>query len=84
MGKLFVSPDMQAATAVRGRGRPRTRLQNVNEIAAYLSISRTTLYTLMDEGMPFHRVGFYRRFERAAVMRWLSERQKRREAEGWE
>ncbi len=84
IGKQYVSPDMKASAGVQGRGRPRTRLRSVNDIAAYLSISRTTLYALIDEGLPAIRVGFYRRFDRVAVMRWLSDRQKRRQAEGLE
>lgn len=53
------------------RGRPRARLCDLNEVAAYLHVSRTTMYKLLDRGMPALRVGFVLRFELTEVLDWV-------------
>ncbi len=81
LASRYVSPGMEPPPERRARGRPRTRLHSVSEIAEYLSISRTTMYTLMDAGLPWVRVGYFRRLDRALVMRWIAERTKRLDEE---
>lgn len=53
------------------RGRPRARLCDLNEVAAYLHVSRTTMYKLLDRGLPALRVGFVLRFDLAEVLEWV-------------
>ena len=70
--------------AGRKRGRPRTRLVSLSELAEYLSVSRNTIYSLLEEGLPSVRVGEYSRLYKPVVVKWLRERTARRKAEGWE
>lgn len=49
------------------------RLMTVSECADWLNISRTTLYTLMREGLPYFRLGD-RRFNPEAVLDWVESR----------
>lgn len=59
-------------TKPRPRGRPKARLYDINELAAYLNVSRRTIYRLLDsKGLPHMRVGYVVRFDLAEVMRWL-------------
>lgn len=45
---------------------------SVNEIAAYLSVSKDTVYAwISGKGMPAHRVGRFWRFQRAEVDTWV-------------
>lgn len=53
------------------RGRPRARLCDLNEIAAYLHVSRTTVYRLLDRGLPALRVGYVLRFDLTDVLTWI-------------
>ena len=46
----------------------------IEELSAYLKISRSTLYKLVSEGkIPSQKVGRHWRFRRAAIDRWLEE-----------
>lgn len=59
------------AKAVQPRGRPKARLCDLNEVAAYLHVSRTTMYRLLDRGLPALRVGYVLRFDLAVVLEWI-------------
>jgi len=63
----------------RGPGRPRKRLATITEIGEYLQVGRTTVYTLLDQGMPSYRVGHVTRCDVDEVLAWLRERQAREE-----
>jgi predicted DNA-binding transcriptional regulator AlpA len=69
--------------APRPRSRPATRLVTVSKLAQHLQVSRNVIYLLMDEGMPYPRVGD-RRFDLGEVLQWLRERTARRKAAGLE
>lgn len=58
-------------TKKQPRGRPRARLCDLNEVAAYLHVSRTTVYRLLDRGLPALRVGYVLRFNMQNVMTWV-------------
>jgi excisionase family DNA binding protein len=46
----------------------------VDELAAYLKVSKSTLYKLLAEGkVPGQKVGRHWRFSKAAVDKWLEE-----------
>jgi len=49
------------------------QLLTIAELAAWLHISRGQGYRLMEQGLPYYRLGD-RRFDRDAVLRWLEER----------
>lgn len=55
-------------------GRPRKRLETVEELRSFLNISRSSFYELIHQGMPHLRVGSVLRFDRDAVLRWLEAR----------
>lgn len=59
------------ARKAQPRGRPKARLYDINELAAYLHVSRRTVYRLVDRGLPVLRVGFVLRFELPVVMAWI-------------
>jgi len=59
----------------RGPGRPRKRLLTIDEIGEYLQVSRTTVYKLLDQGMPNYRVGHVARFDVDEVLAWLRARE---------
>lgn len=61
----------RAAQPARGPRRPAGQLLTVNQVAALLAVSRTTVYRLCAQGCPVLRVGYHLRFEQAAVMRWI-------------
>ena len=67
-----------AGGGVAGRkehGLPGDRLLRVDEVAAFLRMSRTTVYRMAAEGtLPSVRLGFSRRFSAAAIEAWLAER----------
>lgn len=47
---------------------------NIEELAAYLKISKSTLYKLVREGkIPSQKVGRHWRFRKKAIDRWLEE-----------
>ena len=48
-------------------------LLTITELAAWLRVSRGQVYRLMDEGLPYYRIGD-RRFERETVLAWLETR----------
>lgn len=46
----------------------------IDELAAYLKISKSTLYKLVREGkLPSQKVGKHWRFRKEAIDRWLDE-----------
>ncbi len=55
----------------RPRGRPKSRLCDLNEVARYLHVSRATIYRLLDRGLPCLRVGWVLRFDLGEVLAWL-------------
>lgn len=59
--------------AMRPRGRPKSRLVDLNEVARYLHVSRATIYRLIDKGLPCLRVGWVIRFDLSLVLSWLAE-----------
>jgi excisionase family DNA binding protein len=48
-------------------------LMSIKELAAWLRVSRSQVYRLLDDGLPYYRLGD-RRFDRDAVLRWLESR----------
>lgn len=49
---------------------------NIDELADYLKIPKSTLYKLVREGkIPAQKVGRHWRFHKEAINRWLSNRQ---------
>lgn len=49
-------------------------VMTIGELAAYLKISRSTLYKLAQEGkVPGQKVGRHWRFHRETIDRWLSQ-----------
>lgn len=57
----------------RPRGRPKSRLCDLSEVAVYLHVSRATIYRLIDKGLPNLRVGWVIRFDLPEVLHWLEE-----------
>lgn len=56
---------------VKPRGRPKARLSSLNEVAAYLHVSRTTIYRLIDtKHLPHLRIGYVLRFDLPTVLEW--------------
>ena len=48
----------------------------IEELSAYLKISKSTLYKLVREGkIPCQKIGRHWRFRKAAIDRWLEEHQ---------
>lgn len=58
-------------------GRPKRHLLTIAEMAAYLNVSRGTIYRLLDDGLPCIRVGSHTRFDQAEVLAWLKAKQAR-------
>lgn len=58
-------------TKARPRGRPKSRLSSLAEVAEYLHVSQRTVYRLLDRGLPCIRVGYVLRFDLATVLEWL-------------
>lgn len=51
---------------------------NIDELADYLKIPKSTLYKLVREGkLPCQKVGRHWRFRKEAIDRWLDERNNR-------
>jgi len=48
-------------------------LMSIKELAAWLRVSRSQVYRLLDEGLPYYQLGD-RRFVREAVFHWLEDR----------
>jgi len=42
------------------------------EVLKILNISQSTLYRLMEKGLPHYKIGNNYRFERAKVIEWLN------------
>lgn len=57
------------------------KLLTITEVAEWLDVTRGQLYRLMDDGLPWIKVGERRRFDRVAVTTWL-DRNKMLEREG--
>lgn len=55
---------------------PRTdEVMTIEELAAYLKLSKSTLYKLAQEGkVPGQKVGRHWRFRKHAIDRWLDQR----------
>ncbi len=54
------------------------RVLTVDELAAYLKVSQSTLYKLLAEGkVPGQKVGRHWRFSRSAIDAWLEEPQRK-------
>lgn len=49
------------------------RLLTIRELADWLNVSRPQVYRLMEQGLPYFRVGD-RRFDRETVLAWLEDR----------
>lgn len=57
----------------RRRGRPKTRLSTMDELAEYLQISRSTIYRLIDaQQLPHLRIGNVLRFDLPTVLKWAA------------
>lgn len=59
---------------------PRTTddVMTIDELAAYLKLSKSTLYKLAQEGkVPGQKVGRHWRFHRGVIDRWLGDRKAR-------
>jgi excisionase family DNA binding protein len=67
------APTAEPEAARRAPGRPKKHLLTVADVRAYLNVSRSTLYVLMNEGLPFLRVGHFRRFDLDVVLKWVAE-----------
>jgi len=53
------------------------KVLTIEELAAYLKISKSTLYKLAQEGrLPGKKVGRHWRFNRETIDSWLGEREK--------
>jgi len=48
-------------------------LLTIRELSIWLHVSRGQVYRLMEQGLPYYRLGD-RRFDRDAVLRWLEDR----------
>jgi excisionase family DNA binding protein len=48
---------------------------STKELMAFLRISRSTIYRLLDEGLPCLKVGGQNRFPKEEVIEWLKERE---------
>jgi excisionase family DNA binding protein len=54
-----------------------SKLMTVKETAAFLKVSRATIYNLINnKGLPFVKVGRGTRFEEAALTEWLKQQSK--------
>ncbi len=47
---------------------------STNKLMEMLGISRSTVYRLMDRGLPFIKVGAINRFPKDQVLAWLEEK----------
>jgi excisionase family DNA binding protein len=58
-----------------------SQVLTIDELAAYLKISKSTLYKLVREGkIPSQKVGRHWRFRKRAIDRWLEETRANRSA----
>jgi excisionase family DNA binding protein len=48
---------------------------STKELMALLGISRSTIYRLLDDGLPYLKVGGQNRFPKEEVIEWLKERE---------
>jgi excisionase family DNA binding protein len=56
------------------KSRSRDYVLNIEELAAYLKIPKSTLYKIVREGrIPSQKVGRHWRFRKGAIDRWLEE-----------
>lgn len=63
--------DPNETPIARRRGRPKTRLSTIDELAEYLHIHRSTVYRLIDtKQLPHLRIGFALRFDLPTVLKW--------------
>lgn len=69
----------------RPRGRPKTRLSTIDELAAFLQVSRSTVYRLIEtQQLPHFRVGAVLRFDLPAVLRWAASPTAREDELAWQ
>lgn len=62
---------------------PNTQVMTLEELAAYLKISKSTLYKLSQEGrLPGQKIGKQWRFGKQAIDQWLAEGGLQNEREG--
>lgn len=65
--------DPNETPIARRRGRPKTRLSTIDELAEYLHIHRSTVYRLIDtKQLPHLRIGYTMRFDIPTVLRWAA------------
>ncbi len=57
----------------RDKERKTEQYLSTNDLMSMLDISRSTVYRLMDRGMPSIKVGAVNRFPRDQVLAWLEE-----------
>ena len=55
---------------------------STNELMRMLSISRSTVYRLIDRGMPYIKVGSVNRFPKDQVLAWLGGREEQLDKTG--
>ena len=55
------------------KGRNMEQYLSTGELMKMLGISRSTVYRLMDKGMPYLKVGEVNRFPKDQVLVWLKE-----------
>ena len=51
------------------------KLINVKELAEKLGVSRSKIYVLINDGLPFIKIGSSTRFDYSEVMAWIKEKQ---------
>ncbi len=56
------------------KGRNMEQYLSTGELMKMLGISRSTVYRLMDRGLPFIKVGAINRFPKDQVLEWLREK----------
>lgn len=60
-----------------GRNKPKENVERIfftfTETQEYLGISHQTLYKLMAEGLPSHKIGKKRVFLKEDLVRWINE-----------
>jgi excisionase family DNA binding protein len=69
--------DRAAARAAKPKRKPAvkaaTQLLTITDLATRVQVSRSTVYRLMDLGLPHLRIGFTVRFDLPVVMQWFAD-----------
>lgn len=64
-------PRPETIAPAKPRGRPKARLLSIDETAAYLGVSKRTIYRLIDsKNFPCYRIGWVLRFDLPTVLNW--------------